>query len=64
MNPEPKVNNQRIYNCLGCGNEIVVPIDESARAKPESFDECPKCGHSNVIRIKSEGSGYVQVWGI
>ena len=62
MNHEPKVNNQRLYNCTFCGNEIVVPIDESARAKPEYVDECPKCSHSNVIHIKTEGSGYVQVW--
>jgi DNA-directed RNA polymerase subunit RPC12/RpoP len=62
MNHETKVNNQRVYNCTFCGNEIVVPIDESARAKPEHVDECPECGHSNVIHIKTEGSGYVQVW--
>ena len=42
MNHETEINNQGIYKCLACGNEIIVPIDESAGAKQEFVDECPK----------------------
>ena len=62
MNHETKVNNQRLYNCTFCGNEIVVPIDESEGAKQELLDECPNCSHSNVVHIKIDRGSNVQVW--
>ena len=62
MNHETKIKKQGIYNCVACGNEILVPIDESVGAKQEFVDECPKCSHSNVIHIHIDGGGNVQVW--
>ena len=62
MNHEPKISNQGVYNCTFCGNEIVVPIDESEGAKQEFVDECPNCSHSNVVHIKIDGGSNVQVW--
>ena len=35
MNREAKIDNEAVYNCSFCGNEIVVPIDESAGMKQE-----------------------------
>ena len=62
MNREATIDNEAIYNCSFCGNETVVPIDESAGMKQEFVDECPKCSHSNVIHIKIDGGSNVQVW--
>ena len=63
MNHETKIRNQGVYNCALCGNEIVVPIDESAGLTQEFVDEnCPQCSHSNVVHIKIDGGSNVQAW--
>ena len=62
MNHETKIRNQGIYNCAVCGNEIVVPIEESAGAKQEFVDECPNCSHANVIHVQIDRGSNVQVW--
>ena len=62
MNHEPKISNEAAYNCIFCGTEIVVPIDESEGSRQQFVDECPKCSHSNVIHLKIDGGSNVQVW--
>jgi hypothetical protein len=56
------MNDEGIYNCTFCGQEMVVPIDVSAEVKQEFVDDCPQCSHSNVIHVKFESTGYSQVW--
>ncbi len=40
------------YICDSCGEEIVVPIDQSAGATQEYVEDCPVCCRANVIHVK------------
>lgn len=62
MHHETKIKNEGVYNCAFFGNEIVVPIDESAGTKQEFVDDCPKCSQTNVIHVQIDGGSNVQVW--
>ena len=40
------------YICDSCGEEIVVPIDQSAGATQKYVEDCPVCCRANVIHVK------------
>ncbi len=40
------------YTCASCGEEIVIPIDQSAGANQEYVEDCPVCCRANVIHVK------------
>ena len=49
------------YICDSCGEEIVVPIDLSAKSEQEYVEDCPVCCSPNVIHIEIEDDGEVRV---
>lgn len=50
------------YLCDSCGEEIVVPIDESAGTEQRYLEDCPVCCRANVIHVRIEGADDVHVW--
>ena len=52
---------QGTYDCTFCGNEIAMPIEVSTVPKQEYVNECPKCSHPDLVHVKVEGNGEVQV---
>ncbi|MCH7686745.1 MAG: CPXCG motif-containing cysteine-rich protein [Planctomycetes bacterium] len=55
------MNADASYTCDGCGEEIVIPIDPSAGVNQEYVEDCPVCCHPNVIRVRIEKDGRVEV---
>ena len=51
------------YVCDACGEEIVVPVDPSARSSEEYVEDCPVCCNPNVIHVEIDGDVDVRVWG-
>jgi hypothetical protein len=49
------------YICDSCGEEIVIPVDPSARARQQYVEDCPVCCHPNVLRIEIDDSGDVRI---
>lgn len=49
------------YICDSCGEEIVVPIDQSAGATQQYVEDCPVCCRANVIHVKFD-NGEAAVW--
>ena len=50
------------YICDACGEEIVVPIDVTAGHDQEYVEDCPVCCCPNVIHIRIESDGTIQIW--
>ena len=51
------------YVCAACGEQIVVPIDLSQGSAQSYEEDCPVCCRPNVINVRIEADGRVQVWG-
>ena len=49
------------YTCDSCGEEIVIPIDQSAGANQEYVEDCPVCCRANLIHVKIDDDE-VSVW--
>ncbi len=49
------------YTCDSCGEEIVIPIDQSAEAKQNYVEDCPICCRPNEIHVKIDGDK-ASVW--
>lgn len=45
------------YTCDHCGEEIVIPIDLSARDGEEFVEDCPVCCHPHVLRLHVDPGG-------
>ena len=56
------MDEEAVYVCDACGEEIVVPVDPSAGASQEYVEDCPVCCRPNVIRLEIDDSGQVHVW--
>lgn len=56
------MQDEAIYICQACGEEIVVPIDLSAGTSQEYVEDCPVCCQANVIHVEIEEGGAVTVW--
>jgi CheY-like chemotaxis protein len=59
---ETKMNDEGVYSCTSCAEQIVVPLDLSAGSEQEYEEECPVCSHSNVIHVQIVDDGNVRVW--
>jgi len=57
------MNEESTYICDNCGEEIVVPVDPSARSSQEYVEDCPVCCNPNVIHVEIDEDGDVRVWG-
>lgn len=55
------MNEEAIYICDSCGEEIVIPIDVTAGESQEYVEDCPVCCHPNVIRLTLDQSGDADV---
>ena len=56
------MNDQAIYICDSCGEEIVVPIDLAAGSSQEYVEDCPVCCRPNVIHVEIGEDGEARVW--
>ena len=43
------------YICDSCGEEIVIPIDQSAGTAQEYVEDCPVCCRANLIYVEFKG---------
>jgi Cysteine-rich CPXCG len=50
------------YTCDSCGEEIRVPIDLSAGASQDYFEDCPVCCCPNVIHVEIDENGVIRLW--
>ena len=51
------MQNDAVYICNDCGEEIVVPIDLSAGHVQHYVEDCPVCCHPNVIHVEIDDAG-------
>ncbi len=60
--PHPSANQEAVYVCDSCGEEIVVPVDISAGAHQDYTEDCPVCCHpmSLHIDIAPDGEAHVE----
>jgi hypothetical protein len=50
------------YVCGACGEEIVIPVDQSGGASQVYVEDCPICCRPNVIHVQLEAGGDCTVW--
>jgi DNA-directed RNA polymerase subunit RPC12/RpoP len=55
------MNDEGIYVCSACGEEIVTPIDYSQGHKQEYVEDCPVCCRANLIHVEIDGEGEVSI---
>ena len=56
------MQDEAIYVCDSCGEEIVIPLDLSAGESQEYVEDCPVCCRANVIHVEIEDDGEARVW--
>lgn len=56
------MQDEAIYVCGACGEEIVVPIDLSQGESQEYVEDCPVCCRANVIRVEVDDDGEARAW--
>lgn len=56
------MNDQSMYVCNSCGEQIVIPLDLSAGTVQEYVEDCPVCCHPNIIHIEIDRKGKPQLW--
>ncbi len=56
------MNDQSMYVCNSCGEQIVIPLDLSAGTTQEYVEDCPVCCHPNIIHIEIDRKGEPQLW--
>jgi predicted RNA-binding Zn-ribbon protein involved in translation (DUF1610 family) len=45
------------YTCPTCGEQIVIPLDQSAGSEQEYVEDCPVCCNPNIIHVELFGEG-------
>jgi hypothetical protein len=50
-----------IYECPHCGESITIFVDLSAGARQRYVEDCQVCCSPNVLSVRFDGSGEVQV---
>lgn len=53
------MNEEAVYTCDACGEQIVIPIDSSAGNNQEYVEDCPVCCNPNVIHVQIENDGCI-----
>ncbi len=56
------MDNESMYICDACGEEIVVPLDLSAGQSQEYVEDCPVCCQANVIYVEISEDDELRVW--
>ena len=56
------MNDEAIYICDSCGEEIVIPLDFSAGMSQQYVEDCPVCCRANVIHVEIAEDGDVRIW--
>ncbi len=56
------MEDEGVYVCPSCGEEIVIPIDLTNGPEQEYVEDCPVCCHPSVIHVMVERGGDVNVW--
>lgn len=56
------MQDEALYVCDGCGEEIVVPIDVSAGASQDYVEDCPVCCRPNLVHVRFADDGECAVW--
>jgi hypothetical protein len=56
------MDDEGVYLCDWCGEEIVVPLDVSAGERQEYVEDCPVCCRPNVVTVEVSEDGQMQVW--
>ena len=56
------MNDEAIYICGSCGEEISIPIDFSQGKTQDYVEDCPVCCQPNVIHVQIDCDGQVQLW--
>lgn len=51
------------YICDSCGEEIVIPLDNTGGTSQEYVEDCPVCCRPNLLRVTFDraGNAVVQV---
>jgi len=56
------MQDEAVYVCDACGEDIVIPVDVAAGADQEYVEDCPVCCRPNVIHIHVEPDNSIRVW--
>lgn len=56
------MDDEAVYVCNACGEEIVIPIDPTQGAGQEYVEDCPVCCRPNVIHVELDEQGAATVW--
>lgn len=53
-----ELNDEASYICGSCGEEIVVPLDNSEGRQQQYVEDCPVCCCPNVIYVEIDEEGF------
>ena len=53
---------EAIYVCDACGEEIVIPLDLTEGSTQTYVEDCPVCCRANTIHVPIDDDGNAQVW--
>jgi len=56
------MQDETIYICDACGEEIVIPVDPSMGMSQEFVEDCPVCCRPNVVHIEIAEDGEMRAW--
>jgi ribosomal protein L31 len=59
----PSANQEVVYVCDSCGEEIVVPVDISAGSNQDYVEDCPVCCHPMTLHVEIDSDGEARVEG-
>ena len=55
--------NEGTYTCPTCGEQIVIPLDQSGGADQQYVEDCPVCCNPNLVHVEFLGEGEApRVW--
>jgi len=57
------VDQEAVYICDSCGEEIVIPVDLSAGSHQHYVEDCPVCCHPMTLRVNIDPDGEAHVEG-
>jgi transcription elongation factor Elf1 len=59
----PSANQEAVFICDSCGEEIVVPVDLSAGARQDYVEDCPVCCHPMSLHVEIDPDGEAHIEG-
>ena len=54
---------EAVYFCDSCGEEIVVPVDISAGSHQDYVEDCPVCCHPMTLHVDIDPDGEAHIQG-